>query len=109
MVPETMSVVESERLVGRLEEFEIPVSTLVVNRVMENPADVADLADLDDDWVVTPNLEDCAFCQRRWSVQQDALSRASDLYRGREVKRVPLLADDVRGEAALRVVAACLN
>ncbi|MFW5938854.1 MAG: ArsA family ATPase [Halolamina sp.] len=109
MVPETMSVVESERLVSRLNEFEIPVGTLVVNRVMENPADVADLGAIDDDWVVTPNLEDCEFCQRRWSVQQDALGRASDLYRGRDVKRVPLLADDVRGEAALRVVAACLD
>ena len=109
MVPETMSVVESERLAGRLEEFDIPVGTLVVNRVMEDPGDVADLDQVDDDWIVTPNLEDCAFCQRRWNVQQDALSRASDLYRGRDVKRVPLLADDVRGEAALRVVAACLD
>jgi len=109
MVPETMSVVESERLVDRLDEFEIPVSTLVVNRVMEDPADVADLDAVDDDWIVTPNLENCAFCQRRWNVQQDALGRASDLYRGRDVKRVPLLADDVRGEAALRVVAACLD
>jgi len=109
MVPEEMSVVESERLVGRLAEFEIPVGTLVVNRVMEDPADVADLAAVDDDWIVTPNLENCEFCQRRWSVQQNALSRASDLYRGRDVRRVPLLADEVRGEAALQVVAACLN
>ncbi len=109
MVPETMSVTESERLVRRLDEFDIPVSTLVVNRVMEDPADVADLDDVDDGWIVTPNLEECEFCQRRWSVQQDALGRASDLYRGRDVKRVPLLADDVRGEAALRVVAACLD
>jgi arsenite-transporting ATPase len=109
MVPETMSVVESERLVNRLQEFDIPVGTLVVNRVMEDPADVADLGAVDDDWIVTPSLEDCEFCQRRWNVQQDALGRASDLYRGRDVKRVPLLADDVRGEAALRVVAACLD
>jgi arsenite-transporting ATPase len=70
---------------------------------------VADLGAVDDDWIVTPSLEDCEFCQRRWNVQQDALGRASDLYRGRDVKRVPLLADDVRGEAALRVVAACLD
>jgi len=109
MVPETMSVADSRDARTRLEEFEIPVGTLVVNRVMEDPADVADLAGIADDWVVTPNLEDCEFCQRRWSVQQDALSQATDLYRGREVKRVPLLADDVRGEAALRVVAACLD
>ncbi|TKX83855.1 arsenic-transporting ATPase, partial [Halorubrum sp. SS5] len=40
MIPEEMSVVESERLVARLDEFEIPVDTLVVNRVMEGVGDV---------------------------------------------------------------------
>ncbi|MEZ3114824.1 ArsA family ATPase [Halobaculum sp. MBLA0147] len=112
MVPEEMSVVESERLVERLDEFEIPVNTLVVNRVMEDPEDVAgsETTDvgLDEEWVVTPSLDSCEFCQRRWDVQRDALRRASDLYRGREVKRVPLLAEEVRGEDALGVVAACL-
>jgi arsenite-transporting ATPase len=105
MVPEEMSVVESERLVDRLGEFGIPVGTVVVNRVMEDPEAVADI---DPEWVVAPNLEDCEFCQRRWEVQQDALRRATDLFRDHEVKRVPLLADEVRGERALRVVAACL-
>jgi len=106
MVPEEMSVVESERLIARLDEFSIPVGTVVVNRVME---DLADVADADPEWVVSPNLEDCEFCQRRWDVQQRALRRATDLFRGRDVKRVPLLADEVRGERALRVVAACLD
>jgi len=109
MVPEEMSVVESERLVERLDGFSIPVNTLVVNRVMEDPRDVAEFGpDVDPSWVVTPSLEDCEFCRRRWDVQQDALAAATDLYRGRDVRRVPLLADEVRGEAALRVVAACL-
>ena len=107
LIPEEMSVVETERLVDRLDGFGIPVQTLVVNRVMENPAD-ATTATVDDRWVVSPNLEDCEFCQRRWQVQQDAIRRATDLFRGRDVKRVPLLAEEVRGEAALRVVAACL-
>ncbi|WP_435069978.1 ArsA family ATPase [Haloplanus sp. C73] len=105
MVPEEMSVVESERLVAQLDEFSIPVSTVVVNRVMEN---LADVADVDPEWVVSPNLDECEFCQRRWDVQQRALRRATDLFRGHDVKRVPLLADEVRGERALRVVAACL-
>jgi arsenite-transporting ATPase len=109
MVPEEMSVAESERLVARLDEFEIPVSTLVVNRVMEDPQEIADLAGVDEEWLATPNLADCEFCQRRWSVQQDALDRATELFRNRDVKRVPLLADEVRGEEALRVVAACLD
>jgi arsenite-transporting ATPase len=105
MIPEEMSVVESERLVRRLGEFGIPVQTLVVNRVMEN---LADVADVDPEWVVSPDLDSCAFCQRRWRVQQEALRRSTELFRGRDVKRVPLLADEVRGEDALRVVAACL-
>ena len=107
MIPEEMSVVESERLVDQLGAFEIPVQTLVVNRVMENLADITD-QEIDPEWIVTPNLEDCEFCQRRWQVQQNALQQATDLFRARDVKRVPLLADEVRGEAALRVVAACL-
>ncbi|KOX96439.1 ArsA family ATPase [Halorubrum tropicale] len=111
MIPEEMSVVESERLVARLDEFEIPVDTLVVNRVMEGVDDVTGEsgAGVDPDWVVEPNPETCEFCARRWEVQQNALREATDLFRGREVKRVPLLANEVRGEAALRVVAACLN
>jgi arsenite-transporting ATPase len=107
MVPEKMSVLESERLIRRLDEFGIPVQTVVVNQVMENLAEVA--ADVDTAWVVSPDLEHCEFCQRRWQVQQAALAEAMDLFRGHDVKRVPLLADEVQGEAALRVVAACLR
>ncbi len=107
LIPEEMSVVETERLVDRLDGYGIPVQTLVVNRVMEDLAE-STAATIDDRWVVSPNLEDCEFCGRRWQVQQDAIRRATDLFRGRDVKRVPLLAEEVRGESALRVVAACL-
>ena len=106
MIPEEMSVVESERLIARLDAFDIPVHTVVVNRVMERVSDVADVAP---EWVVEPNPETCEFCARRWDVQQAALRQATDLFRGRDVKRVPLLANEVRGEAALRGVAACLE
>jgi arsenite-transporting ATPase len=106
LVPEEMSVVESERLVRRLNGFGIPVGTVVVNRVAQ---DLADVADVDADWFVSPNLEDCEFCQRRWEVQRSALSRAQELFRGHEVRRVPLFAEGVRGEAMLEVVAACLD
>jgi arsenite-transporting ATPase len=106
MIPEEMSVVESKRLVSRLDEFGIPVQTLVVNRVMEP---VEEIADVDEQWIVAPDLDHCEFCKRRWQVQQEALREAMDLFRGRDVKRVPLLADQVQGEDALRVVAACLD
>jgi len=106
MVPEEMSVMESERLLARLEEFEIPVGTVVVNKVMEDLADVTD--DVDADAFVSPNLDTCEFCQARWDVQQRALARAQEIFRGHDVKRVPLFADEVRGERMLRIVAACL-
>jgi arsenite-transporting ATPase len=108
-VPEEMSVVEAERLVDRLDEYGIPVETLVVNRVMENLVDVAELSEEDRAMVVSPDTENCEFCRRRWEVQRGALERATDLFRGRTVRRVPLLAEEVRGERALRVVAACLG
>ncbi|PHQ41991.1 arsenic-transporting ATPase, partial [Halorubrum sp. C191] len=94
-----------------LDEFGIPVNTLVVNRVMEGVGDVTggNGAGIDPDWVVEPNPDTCEFCARRWEVQQSALRQATDLFRARDVKRVPLLANEVRGEAALRVVAACLD
>ncbi len=114
MVPEEMSVAESERLLTRLAEYDIPVGTVVVNRVMEDLADVVDAdrvaalegADVDLE-VVSPDLEDCEFCQRRWSVQQAALGRAQSVFRDHEVRRVPLFADEPRREG-LWVVAACL-
>ncbi|MFB6124634.1 MAG: ArsA family ATPase [Halanaeroarchaeum sp.] len=106
-VPETMAVDESLRLRERLREFEIPVGTVVVNRVMEPLSAVTD--DVPADAFVSPNLETCEFCQRRWDVQQDALTRAQDLFRGHDVQRVPLFADEVAGERMLGVVAACLE
>jgi arsenite-transporting ATPase len=106
MVPEEMSVFESKRLRQQLEEFEIPVGTVVVNRVMEPLSNVTD--DVDGDFL-QPNLEDCEFCQRRWDVQQSALAEAQDLFRGTDVRRVPLFAEEVRGEGMLEVVAACLR
>jgi arsenite-transporting ATPase len=106
MVPEELSVRESERLVARLDNFGIPVGTVVVNQVMQ---DLAAVTGVEDDWFVAPNLEGCEFCQRRWQVQRDALSRAQELFRGHDVKRVPLFADEPRGEHMLRVVASCLG
>jgi arsenite-transporting ATPase len=107
MVPEEMSVLESERLRDRLDAFGIPVGMVVVNRVMEDLADVTG-GEVGDAFV-SPNLEDCAFCARRWEVQQDALASAQDLFRDHEVARVPLFAEEVRGEESLQLVAACLS
>jgi arsenite-transporting ATPase len=106
MVPEELSVMESERLLSRLDEFDVPVGTVVVNRVMQ---ELTEVADVEAEWFVSPNLDTCEFCQRRWDVQRDALARSQDVFRGHDVRRVPLLAEEVRGEELLGVVAACLE
>ncbi|WP_306052273.1 ArsA family ATPase [Natronococcus wangiae] len=106
LVPEEMSVLESKRLRQQLREFDIPVGTVVVNRVMEPLSDVTD--DVEGDFL-QPNLDDCEFCQRRWDVQQSALAEAQELFRGTDVRRVPLFAEEVQGEGMLEVVAACLR
>jgi arsenite-transporting ATPase len=106
MVPEELSVMESERLLDRLAEFGIPAGTIVVNRVLQDPQEVANV---DPDWFVAPQHEDCEFCSRRWDVQRGALAASQGLFRGHEVRRVPLFAEEVRGETLLRVVAACLE
>jgi len=108
MTPQRMAVVESERLLRRLEEFGVPSRTVVVNRITEELAAVADV-DPDPDWFVSPDPEHCEFCATRWEHQQDALHRATEVFGSREVKRVPEFATEVRGEDMLRVVAACLG
>ncbi|UPM42369.1 ArsA family ATPase [Halocatena salina] len=106
MTPQQLSVIESQRLLDRLEEFGIATGTVVVNRVTEN---VERLSDIDTSDVVTPNVDDCTFCQHRWESQQEALQRAQSVFRGREIKRVPLFASEIRGPSMLRLVAACLD
>jgi arsenite-transporting ATPase len=106
MVPETLSVIESERLLRELGDYGVNTSTVVVNRVTE---DVTNVADVDPDAFVTPDPENCEFCAKRWESQQEALQRASEVFRGKDVKRVPLFAEEVAGETMLRVVAACLE
>lgn len=107
MIPEELSVVESRRLRRELETHSIPVSTVVVNKVMEPLTSATDVVEAGA--VVDPNVEECAFCSRRWEVQRTALQNAQDLFRAHEVKRVPLLAEEVRGRKVLDVVAACLQ
>ncbi len=106
-VPEEMAVEEAKRLDGRLEEFGIPVSTVVVNRVMEPVEEI--VPEIPAGEYVSPHLDDCPFCARRWEVQQSALQRAQSLFMSYDVKRVPLFAEEVKGTEMLRLVAACLE
>ncbi len=111
MVPEELSIRETERLLAQLSAVEIPVGTVVVNRIMQNPAEIVETESIPElnESLLGPNHTDCPFCKQRWQVQQRALTAAQDIFRGHDVRRVPLLAAEVRGEQLLGVVGACLE
>lgn len=86
LIPESMAVLETERLIERLSRFDIPVRTVVVNKVMEDVN------------------EDCEFCQDRWKVQKKNLEDAEERFGDLEVVRLPLMREEVRGIDALERV-----
>lgn len=111
MVPEELSIRETERLLAQLSAVEIPVGTVVVNRIMQDPAEIVETEMLPEmnESLIGPNHTDCPFCKQRWQVQQRALTEAQDIFRTHDVRRVPLLASEIRGEQLLSVVGACLE
>jgi len=86
MVPERMAVLETERLIERLSRFDIPVGTVVVNKVMEDVN------------------EDCEFCLDRWEVQKENLEEAEEKFDDMKTVRLPLMREEVRGTDALEKV-----
>lgn len=86
LIPESMAVLETERLIERLSRFDIPVRTVVVNKVMEDVN------------------EDCEFCRDRWEVQRRNLEDAEEKFQDLEVVRLPLMSEEVRGVEALERV-----
>ena len=86
LIPESMAVSETERLIERLSRFDIPVRTVVINKVMEDVN------------------EDCEFCLDRWEVQKENLEEAEEKFNDMETVRLPLMREEVRGTDALEKV-----
>ncbi|MBX0294478.1 ArsA family ATPase [Haloarcula nitratireducens] len=89
-IPETMAVRESERLVERLGEFEIPVTTLVVNKVIEEPGD-------------------CERCLGKQAVQEEAIAALRSSLPDLDVWTVPDEPGEVTGLETLERVGARLD
>jgi len=86
-IPETMAVRESERLVAQLREFEVPVTTLVVNKVIDDPGD-------------------CERCRGKQAVQEESLATLRASLPELAVWTVPDEAGEVTGLTALDRVGA---
>ena len=89
--PERMAIAESERLVARLREAEVPVDALVVNRVFTNSEGC-----------------DCDRCRRDGRRHADRLAAVEETF-DLPVRRVPELPGESQGLAALERVADALD
>jgi arsenite-transporting ATPase len=82
-IPEALSVEETTRYLKLLRQEGVPVTDLVVNRVEREH-------------------HDCPYCRARVRSQTRWLKRIEQSFDALNIRRVPLLAEEVRGPAALR-------
>ncbi|WP_435345238.1 ArsA family ATPase [Haloarchaeobius sp. HRN-SO-5] len=83
LLPETLAIEETKRLVERLRAFEVPVETLVVNRVLES-------AD-----------PDCERCRAREESHERHLAEIRETFPGMDVQVLPDLGPEAYGREAL--------
>jgi len=84
-IPETMAVRESERLVERLREFDVAVTTLVVNKLIDDAGD-------------------CTRCQGKRAVQEESLAALRASLSDLDLWTVPDERGEVTGLNALAAV-----
>jgi len=90
MIPEFLSLYETERLIQELTQQEIDTHNVVINQVV----------------FPDKNAEKpCSLCTARQQMQQKYISKAAILYEDFHVLKVPLLPKEVRGVEDLKAFA----
>jgi arsenite-transporting ATPase len=81
MIPEEMAILETGRLLNELIKYEIPVSTIVVNQLYQDTAEL------------------CDFCKSRREMQQKNLNKIRSVFRDKMNKiliEIPLFKEEIR-------------
>ena len=89
--PDRLSILESRRVVETLARFDLPVSSLIVNRVLPDTADASG-----------------AFIDARRAQERTYLGEIESVFPGLPRTVIPLRPDDVHGLDALRAIGALL-
>ena len=89
MIPEPMSIYETERLVGSLEKNGVPVKEMIVNHVVESGG--------------------CAFCRSRREDQEIPLREIEERFPGYDRIRIPVFPHEIRGISGLNTIAEALS
>jgi len=85
MIPEAMSIYESERSVKILAEYGIPVNAVFVNQLI-------------------PENHRCPFCSERRKLQQERMKEIRGKFKGLDILQVPLYKREVKGLGMLDTV-----
>ncbi len=85
LIPEAMSILESERSLNTLREYRIPVETIIVNQIIpENPS--------------------CRFCTERRKQQIERIKEIREKFGGFNILLMPLFREEVHGFGMLERV-----
>jgi arsenite-transporting ATPase len=85
MIPEEMSILESERAMETLKEFNIPVETVIVNQLI-------------------PANPSCNFCTEKRKLQQERMKKIRKNFRGFKILEIPMFQEEVKGFRMLEKV-----
>ena len=85
MIPEEMSILESERSLEVLQEYGIPVDSVIVNQIIP----------------VNPK---CKFCSEKRKQQLERLKSIRERFKRFPIREVPLLKEEVKGKRILEEV-----
>jgi arsenite-transporting ATPase len=87
LLPETLAIDETRRLIENLRSFGVPVETLLINRVLESPPD------------------ECERCQERMIRHETQLERVHQLFPNMNIQTLPDRGAEVYGRTALEQLA----
>ncbi|GAB6055591.1 TRC40/GET3/ArsA family transport-energizing ATPase [Methanobacterium movens] len=85
VIPEEMSIYESERAMEALKKYNIYSDGVIVNQIL-------------------PEETDCEFCQARRTLQQKRLKQIHEKFQGQLVAELPLLKEEAKGLSTLEKV-----
>lgn len=85
LIPEAMSIYESERSVNILKEYGIPIETVVVNQLI-------------------PENRKCPFCTEKRKLQQERTKEIRNKFKDYKLMEIPLHKEEVKGFGMLEKV-----
>lgn len=84
LIPQEMSIAESERAMKQLKDTGITVSKIIVNQVQ-------------------PLVTDCGFCKERHTLHEKKLKEINKRFKGLPIKKVRLFREEITGEKLLEI------